>query len=121
MPSRGGDTRTNLLISGFSCLVGLVITVIFVPDVTDLSLEENDKRWEFVVHGNAEEYVGEAVNPKFLSRFEIAFLDVGKRYRRRQQQESASLRGISGADDAAAAAAAAAISDDITTPLTSYV
>ena len=49
-----------------SCLAGLVVTTVFVPDVTALSLKENDVRWEKLLA--AEDYDGAAVERELLLR-----------------------------------------------------
>jgi hypothetical protein len=59
------------------CLFGLVLTVIFVPDVTELDLKQLDVQWELMLRGDIASYHGEANNYKFLSWFEVTCQSVG--------------------------------------------
>lgn len=45
--NQGGklDAPTIFIVSGACCLVGLVITLVFVPEVTHTALRETDRRW----------------------------------------------------------------------------
>jgi hypothetical protein len=56
------------IVGGISCLVGFVLTVIFVADTTTLHLSELDKRWENEL--NSREYIGPAKCWENLSYFE---------------------------------------------------
>ena len=80
-----------------TCAAGLVLSILFVPDLTGLDLYEGDRRWKMLsqvifgdifsvriyhlqlyvcncfnimLQGNALAYTGEAVNPARLSLFE---------------------------------------------------
>lgn len=66
--------RTKFLIVTWFGLAGWVNTLIFVPDTTGLDLREQERYWEFVMAGRAEDYHGVAVNPRHLSWFEIFVL-----------------------------------------------
>jgi hypothetical protein len=59
------------------CLLGLVLTVVFVPDVTELDLKQLDIQWEFVLKDDLELYHGEARAYKFLSWFEATLQSAG--------------------------------------------
>lgn len=73
------DDRAKFWISAACGLAGVVVTVIFIPDITTLDLKEGDKRWLAIVSGNDTVYEGEAVNPKYLSLIE-RWLGYGKLY-----------------------------------------
>ena len=59
------------------CLLGLVLTVIFVPDVTELDLKQLDVQWELILKDDLASYHGEANNYKFLSWFEVTCQSAG--------------------------------------------
>ena len=71
--------RDKFVISAVCGLVGVILTVIFTPDITGLDLREGDKRWLAILDGKHAQYSGEAVNPKHLSLFE-RLLGYGKLY-----------------------------------------
>jgi len=73
------DAQVIFLLSGITGLIGVVLTLVFIPNVARLDLNEMDKRWTHICNGTTEEYTGEAVNPKFLSLWE-RLTGVGKRY-----------------------------------------
>ena len=56
-----------------------------------------DRRWLMIVEGQGSDYAGEAVNPRFLSLFEIA-LGYGRRY----QARAATFHRIATSRDACA-------------------
>ncbi|SLM34208.1 mfs phosphate transporter [Lasallia pustulata] len=60
-------------------LAGVVLTVLFLPDTTDLDLKEQECRWQFIRAGPEQDYHGIAVHPKHLSLWE-RFRGVGKHY-----------------------------------------
>eukprot|EP00889_Picochlorum_renovo_P006191 jgi/Picre1/33221/NNA_008546.t1 len=50
---------------------GAVLSLLFLPDTTALNISEIDRLNRYLVAGRVEKYHGEAVNPKFLSLYEI--------------------------------------------------
>lgn len=60
-------------------LMGMVVTILFLPDTTGLDLKEQERRWHFLRAGRDAEYHGIAVHPKHLSWWE-RFRGVGKHY-----------------------------------------
>lgn len=52
-------------------ITGAVLTLLFLPDTTALNISEIDRLNRYLVAGRVEKYHGEAVNPKFLSLYEI--------------------------------------------------
>lgn len=57
-------------ISAVCGLVGAVLTVVFIPDISGLELSEGDRRWALVVEGQGGDYHGPAVAPCHLSLWE---------------------------------------------------
>ena len=68
-----GDHVKFYIVTWFG-LAGLAVTVIFLPDTTGLDLREQERYWEYVMNGRAEDYHGVAVHPRHLSLFEIYVL-----------------------------------------------
>lgn len=69
----GGDPllpKDTFIVCAVCGILGLILTTVFVPDVTELDLSEMDKRWGMIVEGKKDEYHGEAVNPAYLSVYE---------------------------------------------------
>jgi len=66
-----GPSQTSLIFgaSAACAFLGLLCSVIFIPDVTTLSLVETDKRWDSLKRGLL--YDGPAVEPMYSSYFEI--------------------------------------------------
>jgi hypothetical protein len=64
-------------VSAFFNLFGLVVTILFVPNILGLDLREGDVRWQALYRGDT--YNGEAVNPDVLSLYE-RMIGVGKDY-----------------------------------------
>ena len=60
-------------------LMGMVLTLLFLPDTTGLDLKEQERRWQFIRAGRDSDYHGVAVHPKHLSWWE-RFRGVGKHY-----------------------------------------
>lgn len=60
-------------------LMGMFLTLLFLPDTTGLDLKEQERRWHFLREGRDSEYHGIAVHPKHLSLWE-RFRGVGKHY-----------------------------------------
>lgn len=61
-------------ISGVCGIAGVIVTVLFVPDVTTLDLIEIDKKWALTKVGRDSEYKGAAVDPQYLSLWERCWL-----------------------------------------------
>ena len=49
---------------------GLVLTILFVPNLMSLDLREGDRRFDALMAGNPATYNGDAVAPNNLSLFE---------------------------------------------------
>jgi Sugar (and other) transporter len=60
-------------------LLGMLVTLVFLPDTTGLDLKEQERRWQFIRAGREHEYHGVAVHPKHLSMWE-RMRGVGKYY-----------------------------------------
>lgn len=58
---------------------GLVLTILFVPNIMTLDLREGDRRFDALMAGTPEAYTGDAVHPKNLSLFE-KWLGYGRYY-----------------------------------------
>ncbi len=69
--------RQKFYVSAFFNLIGLVLTVLFIPNILGVDLREGDRRWEALFNNG--EYTGEAVNPKALSMWE-RWTGLGKKY-----------------------------------------
>ena len=64
------DTRTTFYLSAAFGLFGAVLTAIFLPDTTGLSLDELDRMAKYMLAGEFDSYHGQAVNVKHLSLYE---------------------------------------------------
>ena len=73
------DTRTKFYVVPWFGLAGMVLTFVFLPDVTALDLKEQERRWGYLTSGRDHEYHGVAVHPKHLSLWE-RLRGVGKSY-----------------------------------------
>lgn len=73
------DDQTKFYVVPWFGLAGMLLTLVFLPDVTGLDLREQDRRWRFIVEGRSHEYHGIAVHPMHLSWWE-RFRGVGKTY-----------------------------------------
>lgn len=51
-------------------LVGVILTLVFLPDTTGLDLKEQERRWKFIREGREKEYHGIAIHPNHLSLWE---------------------------------------------------
>jgi len=51
-------------------LLGMVLTIGFLPDTTGLDLKEQERRWKFIREGREAEYHGIAIHWKHLSLYE---------------------------------------------------
>lgn len=59
--------------------MGLIVTVLLLPDTTGLDLKEQERRWAFIRSGQADDYHGIAIHPKHLSLWE-RWRGVGRGY-----------------------------------------
>ncbi|GBG31353.1 Inorganic phosphate transporter 1-1 [Hondaea fermentalgiana] len=64
------DAKIIFIVCAVCGIVGLVVTELFVPDVTSMDLSHADERWELILEDRENEYSGDAVNAEYLSRFE---------------------------------------------------
>ena len=73
------DTQTKFYVVPWFGLLGMLLTLIFLPDTTGLDLKEQERRWQCIRDGREEDYHGVAVHPKHLSWWE-RWRGVGKHY-----------------------------------------
>ena len=73
------DTQTKFYVVPWFGLMGMFVTILFLPDTTGLDLKEQERRWQYIRAGNEAGYHGVAVHPKHLSLWE-RFRGVGKYY-----------------------------------------
>lgn len=73
------DTQTKFYVVPWFGLMGMLVTLLFLPDTTGLDLKEQERRWQFIRDGHEEDYHGIAIHPKHLSLWE-RFRGVGKHY-----------------------------------------
>ena len=73
------DPQMRFYVVPWFGLVGMVLTLLFLPDSTGLDLKEQERRWQFIRAGREEDYHGVAVHPKHLSLYE-RIRGVGKYY-----------------------------------------
>lgn len=59
--------------------MGMIVTILFLPDTTGLDLKEQERRWQFIRAGRSDEYHGIAIHPKHLSQWE-RWRGVGRGY-----------------------------------------
>jgi hypothetical protein len=64
------DTQTKFYVVPWFGLVGMLLTLLFLPDTTGLDLKEQDRRWTYIRSGRESEYHGVAVHPQHLSLYE---------------------------------------------------
>eukprot|EP00884_Botryococcus_braunii_P017220 jgi/Botrbrau1/4181/Bobra.0192s0041.1 len=80
------DTKAKFYVSAFFNLLGLVVTILFVPNILGLDLREGDVRWLALYNGDP--YHGEAINPQMLSMYE-RMIGIGKEYNPQKALEMA--------------------------------
>jgi len=68
------DDHTKFWVVCWFGLLGLVLTVVFIPDTTGLDMREQERYWECVRAGKAGDYHGIAVHRRHLSYWEIFVL-----------------------------------------------
>lgn len=73
------DTPTKFHVVPWFGLMGMIVTLVFLPDTTGLDLKEQERRWHFIRAGREEDYHGIAIHPKHLSLYE-RLRGVGKHY-----------------------------------------
>lgn len=64
------DTQTKFYVVPWFGLMGMLVTLLFLPDTTGLDLKEQERRWLFIRAGKESDYHGVAVHPKHLSWWE---------------------------------------------------
>lgn len=87
------STRNTFYVSAAAGAAGAFLTLIFLPDTTGLDLVELDRFNMYLLAGQAHNYHGEAVNPKFLSWFE-RWQGYGKAYDPVADKEQAKLQAV---------------------------
>jgi hypothetical protein len=73
------DTQMRFYVVPWFGLVGMFLTIFFLPDTTGLDLKEQERRWAYIRAGRESEYHGVAVHPQHLSLWE-RFRGAGKHY-----------------------------------------
>lgn len=73
------DIKTRFHLVPWFGLAGMLVTFLFLPDVTALDLREQDRRFEYIRAGRASDYHGIAVHPQHLSLYE-RWRGIGKQY-----------------------------------------
>ena len=73
------DNQTKFYVVPWFGLAGMLITLIWLPDTTGLDLKEQERRWDYIRNGRADEYHGVAVHPAHLSWWE-RMRGVGRQY-----------------------------------------
>lgn len=73
------DTQEKFYVVPWFGLMGMLVTVFFLPDTTGLDLKEQERRWQFIRAGRESDYHGIAIHPKHLSLWE-RWRGVGKHY-----------------------------------------
>lgn len=73
------DTQTKFYVVPWFGLGGMVLTLLFLPDTTGLDLKEQERRWNCIRDGRADDYHGPAIHSKHLSLWE-RLRGVGKNY-----------------------------------------
>lgn len=58
------NQQTTFYLSAAFGLVGCLVTILFLPDTTGLSLDELDRMAKYMITEEFEHYHGEAVNPR---------------------------------------------------------
>ena len=73
------DDQTKFYVVPWFGLLGMLVTILFLPDTTGLDLKEQERRWNFIRAGRPEDYHGIAVHPKHLSWME-RWQGLGRQY-----------------------------------------
>lgn len=64
------DVQTRFYVVPWFGLMGMIVTLFFLPDTTGLDLKEQERRWNFIRQGREHDYHGIAIHPKHLSLWE---------------------------------------------------
>ena len=72
--------QTKFWVGCWFGLIGLILTILFVPDTTGLDLHEQERYWLCVREGRPEDYHGIAIHPRHLSFYEHRILKRSKAY-----------------------------------------
>ena len=64
------DTQTKFYVVPWFGLVGMLLTLFFLPETTGLDLKEQERRWHCIREGREHEYHGVAIHPHHLSLWE---------------------------------------------------
>ncbi|KAH7034976.1 major facilitator superfamily domain-containing protein [Microdochium trichocladiopsis] len=73
------DTQTKFYVVPWFGLAGMLMTWLWLPDTTGLDLKEQERRWQYILDGRAEQYHGIAIHPTHLSVWE-RWTGVGRSY-----------------------------------------
>lgn len=73
------DNKTKFLVVPWFGLAGMLVTLVWLPDTTGLDLKEQERRWQYILEGRAEDYHGIAIHPQHLSLWE-RWMGAGKSY-----------------------------------------
>lgn len=73
------DTQTKFYVVPWFGLAGMLMTWLWLPDTTGLDLKEQERRWQYILDGRAEQYHGIAIHPTHLSTWE-RWMGVGRSY-----------------------------------------
>lgn len=73
------DDQTKFYVVPWFGLMGMLVTIFFLPDTTGLDLKEQERRWQFIRTGRESDYHGIAIHPKHLSLWE-RWRGAGKHY-----------------------------------------
>ena len=73
------DVQMRFYVVPWFGLMGMIVTLIFLPDTTGLDLKEQERRWACIRDGREHDYHGIAIHPQHLSLWE-RFRGVGKHY-----------------------------------------
>ena len=60
---------TRLYICAFTSLLGVVFTIIFIPEITTLNIKENDVFWKSLIESTGS-YSGQYLKSRYLSFYE---------------------------------------------------
>lgn len=74
------EDRTKFWLVSLCALIGFLLTALFVPDTTSLTLEERSRYWKQVLNGTQEKYHGMAIHPDHLSWYEKVVLKRSDNY-----------------------------------------
>lgn len=66
--------RQRFLVTCWFALIGAIVTLVFLPDVTGLDLREQERRWKYCMEGRPQDYHGPATHARHLSLFERVVL-----------------------------------------------